>query len=129
MLQEVTIKDLMTSTPHVVEADTPVEKVRTLMHRFGIRHLPVIDDNKRVIGLVSHRDLEFASIAENFYQLPVNAIMAKNPYVVRSELTAKEVVREMVKHKYGSAVIIDADGRIEGIFTSVDGLKILEEMI
>ncbi|HEY8524699.1 MAG TPA: CBS domain-containing protein [Acidimicrobiales bacterium] len=49
------VRDAMTGTPFPIEADSPLWAAAMLMLRHGIRHLPVVDDD-RVVGMVSIRE-------------------------------------------------------------------------
>jgi CBS-domain-containing membrane protein len=53
----ITVADLMTAPVHTVSATTPLADAWGLMRRQRIRHLPVVDDIGRLVGLVTQRDL------------------------------------------------------------------------
>ncbi|TMR35819.1 CBS domain-containing protein [Nonomuraea zeae] len=52
-----TAGDLMTSPAHVTDANAPVVTAARLMDRYGVKRLPVVDPDGRLIGIVSRRDL------------------------------------------------------------------------
>jgi acetoin utilization protein AcuB len=54
--------------------------------------------------------------------------MSQDVYAVSSRTRLLDVAAEMAEHKYGSAVVID-DGRVSGVFTTVDALKALKAML
>ncbi len=51
------VRDLMTPDVHVVRPDDSIATLRDLMHEKHVRHVPVVDDDDRLVGLVSERDL------------------------------------------------------------------------
>ncbi|NUQ62130.1 MAG: CBS domain-containing protein [Pirellulales bacterium] len=55
------IKDVMVSKMITVTSETTVEQCMGLMKQYGVRHLPVVE-NDRLVGLVSMRDVVFAAI-------------------------------------------------------------------
>jgi len=56
-VRTVTVGEYMTPGPIAVSPDTELDEARRLMSRHGARHLPVIDDHGRIVGMLSARDL------------------------------------------------------------------------
>jgi acetoin utilization protein AcuB len=56
-----TLGDVMTKQPVVVDLDTPVRAVADLMRNEGIRHLPVVDAGAHVLGIVTDHNLRPAA--------------------------------------------------------------------
>ncbi len=57
------VYELMTEAPVSVGPDDTLQQARDLMDEKAIRHLPVVDDDGRVVGLVSQRDLIYCALA------------------------------------------------------------------
>jgi CBS domain-containing protein len=55
--ERLSVRDIMTAEPRVVSADTPLRQAAQDMVRAGIGGLPVVDDEGRVIGMLSEREL------------------------------------------------------------------------
>ena len=55
--ERLSVRDIMTAEPRVVTADTPLRQAAQDMVRAGIGGLPVVDDQGRVIGMLSEREL------------------------------------------------------------------------
>ena len=55
--------------------------------------------------------------------------MTVDVYTVTSDDPVDVVVEKMATHKYGSAVVMDPRGGVEGIFTTVDALQVLGEVL
>lgn len=51
------VKNIMTRTPKTIFEEDTVAKARSIMHTHGIRHLPVVDKNRRLVGIVTARGL------------------------------------------------------------------------
>lgn len=65
------VRDYMTRAPVSAQPETSVEEATQIMLEHSFRHLPVVDDDKRLVGIVSIRDLARAGIA-----LPASAVVA-----------------------------------------------------
>jgi CBS domain-containing protein len=58
------VRDVMTATVEAVREDTPVAQVAAILERQGVRRVPVVGEDGRLVGLVSRADLLKASLAE-----------------------------------------------------------------
>ena len=54
---KVRLEEVMTKDPVTIKEDTPVMQALEIMMNFGFRHLPIVDDNGVLVGIVSIRDL------------------------------------------------------------------------
>lgn len=123
------VEEFTSPNPIVALEDTRAEELLEKMHQFGVRHIPIIN-RKKVIGIVCESDLKFIQ-GLDFYEkaiLKASDIMVKNPYTVNASTPLDEVVFEMSKSKIGSAIIIDENENLLGIFTSTDALNALIEI-
>lgn len=117
------VNETMTRFPEVAFPGTTVTNAIAAMEKWGIRHLPVVD-NKKVVGIVSQRDL----VAQPGDQL-LREIMVTTIYKVSPNAYLHDVVYEMAQKKYGCAVIINDNEEIVGIFTTVDALYLLNRLL
>ncbi len=120
------IDDFMTYSPHTINSGLPLKAARDLMKKYGVRHLPV-QVAGHLVGMISDRDLKFASAFDKEGTLLVDDIMTPDPFSVLPGTLLGEVVEKMATNRYGSAVIQQAGGRVIGIFTAVDALRALSE--
>lgn len=100
-----------------------------VMQTWGMRHLPVTNSNDEIIGLISERNLQSALASGSKGNDPVTDIMIKNPYCVQESAQLADVAHIMADQKYGSAVIIDDQKKVLGIFTTVDALNVLSQVL
>jgi acetoin utilization protein AcuB len=126
---ELTIGDRMTRTPHLIGDEQSLRTAHDLMHRHGIRHLPVLHGGK-LKGLVSLRDLHLVETLRDVdpATLRVEEAMTQDVYAVGPKTSLKEVVKEMAERKLGSAVVIEGSA-VVGVFTTVDALALLAELL
>jgi len=94
----------------------------------NIRHLPVLGADKKVVGIVSERDIYFSYKLYASKDISVQKIMKTNPYCVPAQTKIYEVALTMSENKYGSAIILYEDNSL-GIFTSTDVLNALIEVV
>ena len=125
-----TIDDCMSPSPYAIQHDQPMADAHLLMREHHIRHLPVLDGDE-LIGLVSLRDLHLMETLKDVdpTQVLVREAMTDEPYAVRVGTPLREVALNMGAHKYGSAVILDADGRVVGLFTTIDAMRALANLL
>ncbi len=123
-----TIQKYMTAMPHTIGLDIPVKKALDMMREFGIRHLPVQDGGK-LVGMLTDRDLKLAASFNKADDLTAEDVMSPDPYMVDVDAHVDEVAKEMAAHKYGAAIVTQQNGKIVGIFTAVDGLRVLAEVL
>lgn len=128
MKQMPQIQKLMTFMPHTIKWDASLAEALDLMTEQGMRHLPVLNDG-RLVGIISNRDIQFASVFQGVSPMKVEDVMTPNPYVVVPEAPLDQVVLKMAENKYGCAIVAQTNGKVVGIFTANDGLRILGEQM
>jgi len=130
------IRDWMTSDVITVSAETSMFKAGKLMKEHDIRRLPVIDDDGRVIGIVSDRDVKAASpskattldMHEIYYllsELKIKDIMTPDPVCVEALDTVEKVALLMLAKGFGGLPVVDSDKKLIGIITDYDIFKVL----
>jgi acetoin utilization protein AcuB len=128
MKQMPQIQKFMTAMPHTIGKEIPLKTALTMMREHRIRHLPVQDGGK-LIGVLTDRDLKLATSFADSQNLKVEEVMTPDPYTAVPEMPLDRVVFEMAEHKYGCAIIQQGNGKVVGIFTAVDGLRVLGETL
>jgi CBS domain-containing protein len=122
----------MTRDVVTVWAHDRLDRPWEVMQVRRIRHLPVLDDKNRLIGLVTHRDLlaasqsslSFTNEAERVLGWAhVADVMETHLSTASPEEPAAEAGRRMVRHKIGCLLVVDEGGRLVGIVTEEDFLR------
>ena len=123
------IKDVMTASPHTIGSNQKLSKGHEVMNRDKLRHLPVLRSGK-LVGVVTQRDLYFLqSMAGVDIDIDVVAdAMTPDVFTTTPDATLRDVVAEMMEHKYGCAVVME-DDRVVGIFTMTDALRVLRSLL
>ncbi|MBZ0121734.1 MAG: CBS domain-containing protein, partial [Sandaracinaceae bacterium] len=123
------IRKYMTTTPETVSPGTTIGEAAAVMREHHIRHLPVVDGQGLVQGMLSDRDVALLEGLEGLdaKSMIVAVAMSKKPYTAAPDALLTEVCAGMAEHKYGSCVIVD-HGKVVGIFTAVDACRVLAEV-
>ena len=121
------VKDIMTADCIVVNEFSYLDQVFNLINEKGINHLPVVDDNKKLVGMISDRDLR--NVADNredvpvFPRLTVSDIMTKNLQTVKPDDTALDAAKIINDHEFHSLPVVDDANILVGLLTIRDVLK------
>jgi acetoin utilization protein AcuB len=115
----------MTPCPQTIAPDATLFDALSTMRRFGIRHLPVVDEGQ-LVGLLSERDIAFAERFLEARDACVAAVMNREPFMTVPYAPLAEVCDVMAKKKYGSAVVVDG-ASVVGVFTAIDALRVIAE--
>jgi acetoin utilization protein AcuB len=123
------IARFMTCQPWTIRRDAKLGQAHAMMREHAIRHLPVLEAGK-LVGIVSERDVYlFDRFADLDTDVTVEDAMTVDVYAVSCEDSLDAVVEKMAEHKYGSAVVMNRRGAVEGIFTTVDGMQAFADVL
>jgi CBS domain-containing membrane protein len=131
---ELLVKDLMTKDPFSLLLDDNLESLEEIMKWQHIRHIPIVDESDRLIGVVTHRDIlktAISSLAEVSTEekrsitrsIKVRDIMNKKIASTHPDSPLKEVAETMFLHKYGCLPVVDKENKLLGILTEADFVK------
>jgi CBS domain-containing protein/gamma-glutamyl:cysteine ligase YbdK (ATP-grasp superfamily) len=130
------VEQYMTTDLYTVREDEPIDLVANLMEWEKIRHVPVEDNEHRLVGLVSYRillRLMARGWPEGFSRAQaVSDIMKKDPVSIPPDTSTLEAIRLMRRHKIGCLPVVK-DERLIGIVTEHDlaniAAKLLEKLL
>ncbi|NLB84124.1 MAG: IMP dehydrogenase, partial [Synergistaceae bacterium] len=107
--------------PFFLHPDDPVLQAVQLMERFHISGVPIVDENKKLVGIITNRDLRFV---DNFEQ-PISRIMTKENLITASEGTTLDSAQAiLMKKKIEKLPIVDEHGILKGLITIKDIQKV-----
>jgi acetoin utilization protein AcuB len=124
-----TIRKYMSPAPQTIGREATITQAMELMDELGIRHLPVLEKGK-IIGLISDRDVRLIESLEGIdrQKILVDDVMTRDPYFTEPNTPLEEVVSFMADKKFGSALVVEG-GKVIGIFTMIDALRVLSELL
>ncbi|MEQ9499209.1 MAG: CBS domain-containing protein [Deltaproteobacteria bacterium] len=128
-ISNTTVADLATQAVVTVQANAKVGLADAKMRLADIRHLPVVDDEERVVGIVSHRDLLVALGESLGNTVAIRSVMREDVVIVRPETRAYEAAALMLDRKIGALPVVDHSGKLTGIITETDFLRVAYELL
>ena len=129
------VSETMNTNLVSITPETKLSEVRTLMKENNFRHLPVVDKDGKLIGIVTDRDMrdaspssllseeEYQSTLDRVMQHTVSEIMTKDPLTISVYFTLQDTLMVMGSRKVGALPVVDEDGYLKGIMSTRDLLK------
>ncbi|MFZ5916863.1 MAG: CBS domain-containing protein [Chloroflexota bacterium] len=132
------VGERMTHNPLTTTPDTPVTEALDFMRREKVRRLPVVDKKGKLVGIVSDKDLLYASpspvtslsVWEVHYllsKLQVDDVMTRDVITVTEDVPLEDAARIMVDKKIGGLPVV-RDATVVGIITETDLFKLFIEL-
>jgi CBS domain-containing protein len=126
------VDQYMTTDLFTVQEDELIDLVVSIMDWEKIRHVPVEDNEHNLVGLVSYRKLlrlvADRKPADLDKPIAVSEMMVRDPPTVSPETPTLEAIRRMRQHRV-AALPVTKDGRLVGIVTEHDFMRIAERML
>lgn len=118
MRSKLRVSDIMSTALVTVRAGDTLTSASAEMQVGVIRHLPVVEDHGRLVGVVSDRDLLHARGSKR-----ISEVMTRDVVTVRSDAPAVEAASIMLDNKISSVLVVD-DGTLVGVVTQTDYLDL-----
>jgi CBS domain-containing membrane protein len=124
--------DIMTVNVRALRPDETVAAAVDLLADLDIRHVPVVDDDGELVGMVSDRDLRAllgrydddpTKAEEAGDGIPVSAIMTRHVVSVNPGTSVEEVVDHLLDERVGALPVVDHENKLTGIVSYVDVLR------
>jgi tRNA nucleotidyltransferase (CCA-adding enzyme) len=114
-------RDLMSSPVRTIRPDTTIEQAQRILLRYGHSGLSVVDENDRLVGIISRRDLDIA-LHHGFARAPVKGYMSKNLKTIAPDTILADIESIMVTYDVGRLPVLQED-KLLGIVTRTDVLR------
>ena len=103
--------------PVTLTPDQTLADARALMERYGFTGFPVVDDQRRVLGIVTNRDMRFAQDDAT----PVRVMMtSENLAILREPADRGQAISLMKSRRIEKLLVTDAQGKLTGLLTLKD---------
>ncbi|MGA9597408.1 MAG: CBS domain-containing protein [Acidimicrobiia bacterium] len=119
------VVDLMTSDVITASPDTPIKAAARLMVRNKVSGLPVVDENTKVVGIITEADFLRLEVAREEAEDPkpverVEQVMNRSVLTITPDATVTEAARIMVVNDINRLPVTDTNGRSLGIISRLD---------
>jgi CBS domain-containing protein len=130
---DVPVTQVMTSRPATIGPEDSLGDAAGVMLQGGFRHLPVVDVDDRVVGMLSERDLRgrlgtelerFADAARDLLAELVEDSMRPDPITIASDATVRDALEILADERVGALPVLDGE-RLVGIVSYLDLLGYL----
>jgi len=134
------MREKIQRNPVTIGPDASFYEARNLIHEKGVRHIPVVDKNNTLVGIVTDRDIREASPSDatllsvqelNYLlgKLKVSSFMTPKDKLITitPDTLIEEAVQLMHDHKIGCLPVLES-GKLYGIFTETDALDHLVDI-
>jgi acetoin utilization protein AcuB len=133
-----TVRDVMTPRPTAIKQSAPIRSALSAMMELDVRHLPVINEDRELVGMLSDRDfrgLPFTHESVNRLvggeRLPLEAavstLMSTDVISVTPEDEIVVPIELMLESKIGAIPVVNPEGRLVGIVSYMDVLRAYQE--
>jgi len=135
------IADIMTPSPITAKASDSVRQALALLEDQDIRHLPVIDDERRLVGLVSDRDLREYRLpvleeldnpdqADDLMSTSLSEVMSGDVVSIDSGEDLVAACDLIIEYRIGAIPVLDrATGELVGIVSYMDILRVARDVL
>ena len=133
------VRERMTPNPITIAPDTSVKDALSLMRERKVQHLPVLDGRDQLVGIVSEKDLLYASpspvtslsiweIHDLLYRLKVEKVLTREVITVSEDTPLEEAARLMADRGIGDLPVMRGKTLV-GIITKTDLFKAFLELL
>ena len=123
----ISLEQLMTTEPYYLAPDNTAFDARRLMLDKHIRHIPILDPNNNLVGLVTERDL--LAVAGSWHDdeehrqkessIPIGTFMTTKLHTVDPQVSLRGAALYLQKHRHGCLPVVE-DSKLVGIITDSD---------
>ncbi|WP_026671643.1 acetoin utilization AcuB family protein [Alkalihalobacterium bogoriense] len=117
------IEDIMIKDVHTLQETATIEEAIQTLAKFKIRHVPIINEEREVVGIISDRDIRDVSPSifhsdehKEDFQLPIREIMKRNVLTAHPLDFVEEISSVFFQNQIGCLPIVEED-RLVGIIT------------
>jgi acetoin utilization protein AcuB len=129
----VEVKERMSKNPVTVKANDSLKDAILKMEHGHFRHLPVLDENEKLTGILTDRDIRLVrpslafmnkeDAAEQLWSISVQQATVFYPISVKPETTLKEAAELMLRWRVGGLPVVDHQEKVVGVITYTDLLR------
>jgi len=127
------VRDRMSKAPITVQPNDTIKDAMDKMEHSHVRHLPVVDEKAKLIGMLTDRDIRLIHPSLTFVNpedaaiqlgsIVVHQAAMFDPVSVKPEATLKETAELMLRWRVGGLPVVDGADKVVGVITYTDILR------
>ncbi len=126
------VKDIMSTELFLVSPDKKMNRIQDVIEWNNVRHVPVVDNEGYLLGIISQRDLLKTTISnadsktqyEMLQKVPVSDFMKTDVITTTPDTDLSEAAWLLIENKIGCLPVLDKDRKMIGIVTESDFVKL-----
>lgn len=120
-----TVTEICTRSPRVTTPDSTLAQAAKVMWESDCGMLPVVDPARKVLGVISDRDIALALAVRgaNAYEAKVKETMSARVVSCKGDEPAGAALSRMAKFQVRRLPVVGADGTLEGILSIADAIR------
>jgi acetoin utilization protein AcuB len=123
--------EIMTENPRTIGVNDTIGEAIAALEGMDVRHLPVVDANGDLVGMVSDRDIAAwkgvfttrSARTSSEARVTVGQVMSSDVLSVDGDADVRAIVELMLEHRIGAIPVVDGEGSVTGIVSYVDVLR------
>ena len=127
--EPVPVSDLMSTALITLKPDDTINIADMEMKFAVIRHIPIVDERNKLVGIVSNRDILRALGASNGQQVSVKKIMTTKLLTVNQDDPAFMASELILENKVGAIPVLGDDQQLVGVITETDFVRYAHEQL
>jgi acetoin utilization protein AcuB len=122
------VRDRMNARPVTIRSDADYKAVLKLMEEHQLHHVPVLDEDRKLVGIVAERDLLIAATRHLQSAVEVGEVMHRGVVTATPAMSIGEAAVLMVDHRIGGLPVVDDRQGVVGVITETDIFHAFVEM-
>jgi predicted transcriptional regulator len=106
----------------VLYKDQPLKEAAAILHRESIRGAPVVEDSKKVVGIITTADI-IRAFYEGRIESKVGEYMRTNVITIMEDDDILDAIRKMITYNVGRLLVMNSSSELVGIITRTDILR------
>ena len=133
------VSNFMTQKVLKAHPDDGIRHTFFRMREDDVRHFPVVDDDNKLVGIISDRDLrrpewvdEAPDISHIYHlddELTVKDLMSTNLVVAHTYESLHKVTKVLIEHRFGALPVLNKEDELVGLLSATDLLQALELLL
>ena len=133
------VSNFMTQKVLKAHPDDGIRHTFFRMREDDVRHFPVVDDDNKLVGIISDRDLrrpewvDEAPDISHIYnlddELTVKDLMSTNLVVAHTYESLHKVTKVLIEHRFGALPVLNKEDELVGLLSATDLLQALELLL